>query len=96
MPSEKIRSISPCSRTFNSTGKGLREDGSQAILAIFQCRIFVFHHAIQNLKIKIHRTITLPVVLYGCETSSLILGEHKLRVFENRCRGRYLGLRGMR
>jgi maleate cis-trans isomerase len=39
----------------------------------------------QNLKIKIYRTIILPIVLYGCETSSLILGEeHKLRVFENR------------
>jgi len=27
----------------------------------------------QNTKIKIHRTITLPVVLYGCETWSLTL-----------------------
>ena len=37
-----------------------------------------------NLKIKIYRTITLPVVLYGCETWSLILREkRKLRVFEN-------------
>ena len=38
----------------------------------------------KNLKIKIYRTTILPVVLYGCETSSLILGEeHKLTVFEN-------------
>jgi hypothetical protein len=65
--------------------KKLREDGSQAMLAIFWCRIFVFHHAIQNLKIKINRTIILPVVLHGCETSSHILGQEcKLRVFENR------------
>jgi hypothetical protein len=36
-------------------------------------------------KIKIHRTIILPVVLYGCETWSFILREeHRLRVFENR------------
>ena len=35
--------------------------------------------------VKIYRTIILPVVLYECEMSSLILGEeHKLRVFENR------------
>ena len=27
----------------------------------------------KNLKIKIYRTIILPVVLYGCETWSLIL-----------------------
>ena len=39
----------------------------------------------KNLKIKIYRTIILPVVLYGCETWSLTLrGEHRLRVFENR------------
>ena len=37
----------------------------------------------KNLKIKIYRTITLPVVLYGCETWSLTLREErKLRVFE--------------
>jgi hypothetical protein len=34
--------------------------------------------------IKIYRTITLPVVLYGCETWSLTLRkECRLRVFEN-------------
>jgi hypothetical protein len=38
----------------------------------------------QNLKIKIYRTLILPV-LYGCETWSLTLWEkHRLRVFENR------------
>jgi len=37
----------------------------------------------KNLKIEIYRTITLPVVLYGCETWSLTLREErKLRVFE--------------
>ena len=35
----------------------------------------------KNLEIKIHRTIILPVVLYGCETWSLTLREErKLRV----------------
>ena len=38
----------------------------------------------KNLKIKIYRTIILPIVLYGCETLSLTLREErKLRVFEN-------------
>jgi len=38
----------------------------------------------KNLKIKIYRTIILPVVLYGCETWTLTLREErKLRVFEN-------------
>jgi hypothetical protein len=37
----------------------------------------------KNLNIKIYRTIILPVVLYGCETWSLILREkRRLRVFE--------------
>jgi hypothetical protein len=36
-------------------------------------------------KIKIYKTIILPVVLYGCEIWSLTLREdHRLRVFENR------------
>jgi uncharacterized protein (UPF0332 family) len=39
----------------------------------------------KNLKIKIHRTIILPVVLYGCETWSLTLREERrLPVFVNR------------
>jgi hypothetical protein len=39
----------------------------------------------KNLKIKIHKTVILPVVLYECETWSFTLGkEHRQRVFENR------------
>ena len=39
----------------------------------------------KNLKIKVYRTIILPVVLYGCETWLLTLREEcRLRVFENR------------
>jgi len=38
----------------------------------------------KNLKIKIYRTIILPVVLYGCEAWSLTLREErKLRVYED-------------
>ena len=46
----------------------------------------------KNLKIKINRTIILPVVLYGCETWSLALREERrLRVFENRALRRIFG-----
>jgi hypothetical protein len=39
----------------------------------------------KNLKIKIYKTVILPVVLYGCETWSLTLvEEHRLTVFENK------------
>jgi hypothetical protein len=55
-----------------------------------------FYHAVQNLLFflllsktyrlnKIYKTIILLLVLYGCETWSLTLGEeHRLRVSENR------------
>ena len=60
------------------------------------------YHSVQNLlssnllsknfKIKICRTIILPVVLYGCETWSLTLREERrLRVSENRVLRRILG-----
>jgi hypothetical protein len=43
-------------------------------------------------KVRIYKTIILPVVLYGCETLSLtVREEHKLRVFENRLLRRILG-----
>jgi len=46
----------------------------------------------KNLKIKIYRTIILPVVLYGCETWSLALREEcRLRVFEIRVLRRIYG-----
>jgi hypothetical protein len=46
----------------------------------------------RNVKIGIYKTIILPVVLYGCETWSLILREeHRLRVFENRVLRRIFG-----
>jgi hypothetical protein len=43
-------------------------------------------------KIKIHKTVILPVVLYGCETLFVTLREeHRLRVFENRVLRRIFG-----
>jgi hypothetical protein len=49
----------------------------------------------KNIKIKIYRTLILPVVLYGCETWSLTVREdRRLRVFENRVLRRIFGLKG--
>jgi hypothetical protein len=61
-----------------------------------------FYHSVQNLlssrllskrlKINIHRTIILPVVLCGCETWPLTLEEERrLRVSENRVLRRVFG-----
>ena len=48
----------------------------------------------KNLKIKICRTVILPLVLYGFETWSLTLWEErKLRVCENRVLRRIFGPR---
>jgi hypothetical protein len=39
----------------------------------------------KNLKIRIYKTVILPVILYGCGTWSLTLREeHRLGVFQNR------------
>jgi hypothetical protein len=67
----------------------------------------VCYHSVQNLlpsallfkiiKIIIHKTIILPVVLYSCETWSLALTEeHGLRVFENRVLRKNLDRREMK
>jgi hypothetical protein len=43
-------------------------------------------------KIKIYKTVILPVVLYGCETwSHTLREERRLRVFENRVLRRIFG-----
>jgi hypothetical protein len=53
-------------------------------LLSFSPKSFVFlSHIKKKLKIKIYKTIILPVVLYGGETWSLTLREEqRLRVFE--------------
>jgi hypothetical protein len=46
----------------------------------------------KNVKVRIYKTIILPVVLYGCETWSLTVREkHKLRMLENRVLRRRFG-----
>jgi hypothetical protein len=46
----------------------------------------------KSLKIKIYKTVILPLVLCGCETWCLTLREeHRLRVFENRALRKIFG-----
>jgi hypothetical protein len=46
----------------------------------------------KNVKTRTYKMIILSVVLYGCETWSLILRkEHRLKVFENRVLRRKFG-----
>jgi hypothetical protein len=54
-------------------------------LLLFSPKSFVFLSHIKNLKIKIYKIVILPVVLYGCKTWSVTLGEeYGLRISENR------------
>jgi hypothetical protein len=63
-------------------------------LLSFSLKSFVFPCPIKKPKIKIYKTVILPVVLYGCETWSLTLREeHRLWVFENRMLRRIFGLK---
>ena len=61
-------------------------------LLSFGAESFVFQFSVQNCKVKVYRTVILPVVMYGCETWSLTLREERrLRVFENRVLRRIYG-----
>jgi hypothetical protein len=54
------------------------------MLATIQFSLLSSRLLSRNVKVKIYKTIMLPVVLYGCDTWSLMLREeHRLRVFEN-------------
>ena len=58
---------------------------------IYSLHIFTIF-LLQNSKIKVYRSIILPVALYGCETWSLTLRkERRLRVFEKRVLMRIFG-----
>ena len=65
---------------------------SIAVNEYHMIRYIIFCFLSKNIKIKIFRSIILPVVLYECETWSLIVREeHRLRVFENRVLGKIFG-----
>jgi hypothetical protein len=55
------------------------------MLAIIQSKIFCLPVSYKKLRIKTYKTVILPVVLYGCETWPLTLGEeYRLRFFGNK------------
>jgi hypothetical protein len=58
--------------------------------------LLVSYLLFKNIKIKIHKTIILLVVLYVCETLSYtVRDKHMLRVFKNRMlKGECFDLRG--
>jgi hypothetical protein len=59
----------------------------------FSPELFWSSHLLStNINIRIHETIILPVVLYGCETWPLDI-KGRLMVFENRVLRKMFGLK---
>jgi hypothetical protein len=58
----------------------------------FSTELLFSHLLSKNVKIRIYKSIILPVVLYGCETwSPTLREEHRLRMFQNRVLRRIFG-----
>ena len=86
---------------FKYLGKTLTHQNSEEIKNILKAGNTCYHSVknllsssllSKNLKIKIHRTIILLLVLYRCETWSFKLrGESRLKLFENRVTWRIIG-----
>ena len=54
-------------------------------MLLFSPNTFCLLDSSKNFKIKIYKTIILPVVLYGCEAWYLTVREEsRLKIFENR------------
>ena len=65
---------------------------SGVMLAIIQCRILSCSLLSKKIKIKIYKTIILPLVMHGCETwLHTWREEHRLKVFANRMLRRLFG-----
>jgi hypothetical protein len=62
------------------------------LITQFKILFFLFHLLSKYVKIEIYNIKILPVLLYGCETRSLMLKKvHRLSVFENRVIRRIFG-----
>jgi hypothetical protein len=73
--------------TCSKERSGLSLSWEKALFSLLSSRLLS-----RNVKVKIYKTIILPVVLYGCETWSLTLREeHRLRELENRALRRIFG-----
>jgi hypothetical protein len=93
---EELKYLETTLTNHNSIGEEIKsrlKSGNDASYHLVQ-NILSSNLLLKNLKIKIHRTIIMPVVVYGCKTWSLTLREERrLRVFQNRVLRRKFGLK---
>jgi hypothetical protein len=76
-----------CGNDSNKSKSDSRGDWSRVMLATIQSRTLTSSHLLsKNIKIGIHKTVILPVVLYGCDTWSVTLREeHRLSGLRTGC-----------
>lgn len=73
-----------CTNVLQAIDPGAKVQPGNASYCAVQSVLFSWL-LLKTVKIKMYKTIILPLVLYGCGTSSLTLrDEHVLRVFETR------------
>ena len=74
------------------SGRNLEQAEVRECLLSFGVNLLSSSLLSKNKKIKVYRTIILPVVLYRCDTWSFTLREeHKLWLFQNRVLRRIFG-----
>jgi hypothetical protein len=88
----QFRCLGMTVRSQNFAWKGIEKRLNSANACYHSIQNFLCSYVLtKNLKIKIYETIILLLVLYGCETWSLVIREHRLKVFENRVLRRIYG-----
>ncbi|KAJ4428231.1 hypothetical protein ANN_24248 [Periplaneta americana] len=83
---EKFRYLGATVTNINDTREEIKDRINMGNACYYSVQKFLSSSLLsKNLKVRIYKTVTLPVVLYGCETWTLTLREEqRLRVFENK------------
>ncbi|KAJ4450866.1 hypothetical protein ANN_02298 [Periplaneta americana] len=83
---EKFKYLGATVTNINDTRKEIKRRINMANACYYSVEKLLSSSLLsKNRKVRIHKTVILPVVLYGCETWTLTLREEqRLRVFENK------------
>ncbi|KAJ4436577.1 hypothetical protein ANN_16610 [Periplaneta americana] len=83
---EKFKYLGATVTNINDTREEIKRRINMGNACYYSVEKFLLSSLLsKNLKVRIYKTVILPVVLYGCETWTLTLREeHRLKVFENK------------